>query len=107
MNNQSYLELLQRRPVVFDGAMGTSVQSLNPSADDFGGEAFLGCNDHLVISSPHLVREIHASFLEVGCDVLETDTFRANPFSLREYGLQEDVEALNRTAASLAREVAR
>ncbi len=81
MSTPSYLELLRTRTVVFDGAMGTSIQSRSPSAEDFGGEELEGCNDHLVLSCPGLIREIHASFLEVGCDVLETNTFRANRFA--------------------------
>ncbi|MCJ7627708.1 MAG: homocysteine S-methyltransferase family protein, partial [Longimicrobiales bacterium] len=107
MSTPSYLELLRTRTVVFDGAMGTSIQSRSPSAEDFGGEKLEGCNDHLVLSCPDLVREIHASFLEVGCDVLETNTFRANRFALKEYGLGEAVSEINRTAAQLAKRVAK
>ncbi len=107
MSAPSYLELLETRTVVFDGAMGTSIQSSSPSAKDFGGEGLEGCNDHLALSSPELIRGIHASFLEVGCDVLETNTFRANRFALREYGLHETVSELNRAAAQLAKAVAK
>ncbi len=106
MSAPLYLELLETRTVVFDGAMGTSIHSRYPSAEEFGGEELEGCNDHLVLSSPHLIREIHASFLEVGCDALETNTFRANRFALKEYGLQKKVSEMNRAAAQLAKEVA-
>jgi len=92
--------------LVYDGAMGTSIQERGLSADDFGGPALEGCNDHLVLSRPDVVREIHASFLEVGCDVIETDTFRANRLAIEEYGLAEQVVEMNRAAARLAREVA-
>ena len=88
MSVPTYLELLDTRTVVFDGAMGTSIQSRSPSVGDFGGERLEGCNDHLVLSAPDSSPSIHASFLEVGCDVVETNTFRANRFALREYGLQ-------------------
>ncbi len=106
MTRSAFLETLGERILVFDGAMGTSVQARELSADDFGGPALEGCNDYLVLSRPDVIREIHASFLEVGCDVIETDTFRANRLSVAEYGLQDRILEMNRTAARLAREVA-
>src|SRR5690606_36743401 len=72
----------------------------------FGGPGLEGCNDHLVLSRPDAIEHIHASFLEVGCDVIETDTFRANRLTLREYGLQDRVIELNRAAATVARRAA-
>jgi len=101
-----YLSALAERVLVFDGAMGTSIQRYDLSARDFGGERLDGCNDYLVISRPDVVEEIHASFLEAGCDVLETDTFRSNRLTLREYGLQDRVREINVAAARLARGVA-
>ena len=101
-----YLDALAQRVLVFDGAMGTSIQRYNLSAADFGGEKLWGCNDYLVISKPQVVEEIHNSFLKVGCDALETCTFRANRLTMREYGLQDHIVALNRTAAQLARRAA-
>ena len=106
MKKGSYLETLRERILVFDGAMGTSVQARELSADDFGGPELEGCNDHLVLSRPDVIKEIHASFLEVGCDVIETDTFRANRPCLAEYGLAEKTVDINRAAARIAREVA-
>ncbi len=106
MAESRYLETLKERILVFDGAMGTSIQSLDLSADDFGGPDLEGCNDHLVLTRPDVVREIHASFLEVGCDVVETNTFRANRCSVAEYGLRDRILELNKTAARIAREVA-
>jgi len=105
--DRTYLEVLENRVVVFDGAMGTSIQARNPTPADFGGEALEGCNDHLVFTRPDLIREIHASFLEVGCDAVETNTFRANRVAIREYGLEGAVVEMNRRAAELAREVTR
>jgi 5-methyltetrahydrofolate--homocysteine methyltransferase len=101
-----YVSALRRRVLVFDGAMGTSIQRYDLSAADFGGEALEGCNDYLVISRPGVVEEIHASFLDAGADVLETDTFRSNRLTLREYGLQDRVREMNVAAARLARGVA-
>jgi 5-methyltetrahydrofolate--homocysteine methyltransferase len=59
--------------LVFDGAMGTSIQRLQLNSDDFWGKD--GCNELLVLSNPNSIKSIHASFLEAGCDVIETDTF--------------------------------
>ncbi|HEX6746350.1 MAG TPA: homocysteine S-methyltransferase family protein, partial [Longimicrobium sp.] len=101
-----YLSALAERVLVFDGAMGTSIQRYDLSASDFGGERLEGCNDYLVISKPRVIEEIHASYMEAGCDVLETDTFRSNRLTLREYGLENDVREINVAAASLARRVA-
>ena len=101
-----YLELLKQRVLVYDGAMGTSVQTLGLTAADFGGESLEGCNDYLVISRPDVVESIHASFFNVGCDVVETDTFRSNRLTLKEYELHDRVLEMNRAAASLARRVA-
>ncbi len=101
-----YLDILKQKILIFDGAMGTSVQLLNLTAADFGGLHLEGCNDYLVISRPDAIESIHASFLSVGCDVLETDTFRSNRLTLREYELQDRVLEINRKAAQLARKVA-
>jgi 5-methyltetrahydrofolate--homocysteine methyltransferase len=101
-----YLAAMDRRVLVFDGAMGTSVQRYDLTPEDFGGERLEGCNDYLVISKPEVIAEIHASFMEAGADVLETDTFRSNRITLREYGLEDRVREINVAAASLARGVA-
>jgi 5-methyltetrahydrofolate--homocysteine methyltransferase len=104
--NRDYLEALQERVLVYDGAMGTSLQDLNLTAEQFGGEQYEGCNDFLVISYPQAVEHVHRSFLEVGVDVLETDTFRANRLTLGEYGLSGRVLEINQAAAALARRLA-
>jgi 5-methyltetrahydrofolate--homocysteine methyltransferase len=101
-----YLGLLERRVLVYDGAMGTSIQTLGLGAADFGGAELEGCNDYLVITRPDAVEAVHASFLDVGCDVIETNTFRSNRLTLREYGLHDRVLEINRTAAALARRTA-
>ncbi|MBE2195471.1 MAG: methionine synthase [Anaerolinea sp.] len=104
--NLRYLEAIKDHVLIFDGAMGTSIQRFNLTAEDFGGEALNGCNDYLVITRPDVIEQIHASFLTVGSEVIETDTFRSNRMTLREYGLQDEVLKINRAAASLARKVA-
>ncbi|NMB54874.1 MAG: methionine synthase [Leptolinea sp.] len=104
--NRKYLDLIQKQIVVFDGAMGTNLQIQNLTAENFGGERTNGCNDFLVISYPQAVEKVHRSFLEVGVDVIETCTFRANRLTMTEYGLQDRILEINRAAASLARKVA-
>ena len=97
-----FLETLQRRVVVFDGAMGTSIQSRDLTAEDFDG--LDGCNEVLVRTRPDVIRELHAEFLDVGVDAVETDTFGGAPWVLDEYGLGAETEDLNERAARLARE---
>ena len=104
--NRRYLDALQEHVLVYDGAMGTSLQQMGLTAEQFGGEKLNGCNDCLVISYPQAVETVHRSFLEVGVDVIETDTFRANRITLGEYGLAERVVEINRAAAALARRLA-
>ena len=106
MPESRFLDVLKHRVIIYDGAMGTSIQACGLGPADFGGAALDGCNDHLVLSRPDVIEAIHASFLEVGCDVVETNTFRANRLTLREYGLSDRVLEMNRAAASLARRVA-
>ncbi|HEX9388758.1 MAG TPA: methionine synthase [Anaerolineales bacterium] len=104
--NRKYLDALEKKVLVFDGAMGTSLQNQHLTAEHFGGEQYNGCNDYLVISYPEAVEKVHRSFLEVGVDVLETDTFRSNRITMAEYKLQDRVIEINETAARLARRLA-
>ncbi|NLX09057.1 MAG: methionine synthase [Chloroflexi bacterium] len=104
--NRRYLDAIQDHVLIYDGAMGTSIQRYNLTAEDFGGERYEGCNDYLVITRPDIIEAIHASFLEVGSEVIETDTFRSNRLTLGEYDLGDRVEEINRAAAQLARRVA-
>ena len=90
--------------MIYDGAMGTSIQARNPSVDDFWGKE--GCNELLVLSRPDMIRDIHASFLQVGCEVVETNTFGATRVVLAEYDLQDKVAEINIAAAKVAREAA-
>ena len=99
-----FLKAVQERVVIFDGAMGTSIQARNPSVDDYWGKE--GCNELLVLSRPDIIKDIHAAFYSVGCDVVETDTFGATRVVLAEYDLQDKVHEINLAAAKLAREVA-
>ncbi|MEP6621395.1 MAG: methionine synthase [bacterium] len=98
-----YLQALQSRVLVFDGAMGTNIQRHNPTPEDFGGKALEGCNDNLVLTRPDIIQSIHESFLAVGCDVVETCTFQSTPHRLREWGLEDKTRDINVQAARLAR----
>jgi 5-methyltetrahydrofolate--homocysteine methyltransferase len=102
----SYLDATRERVVVFDGATGTNLQLRELGADDFGGPALEGCNEVLVATRPDVVHELHRSFLEVGVDVVETDTFGAFGPVLAEYGIADRAHELNVRAARIAREVA-
>ncbi|MFN3742212.1 MAG: methionine synthase [Anaerolineales bacterium] len=104
--NRRYLDALEERVLIYDGAMGTNLQKMNLNAEHFGGERYVGCNDYLVITYPQAVETVHRSFLEVGVDVIETNTFRSNRITLSEYGLADRVIEINRAAAALARRLA-
>jgi len=99
----TYLEALADRVLIYDGAMGTNIQRHRLSAEDFGGRSLEGCNDHLVLTRPDVIRGIHESFLAVGCDVVETCTFQSTPRRLAEWGIGDRMHDLNVAAARLAR----
>ncbi|MEM9216238.1 MAG: methionine synthase [Cyanobacteria bacterium P01_F01_bin.150] len=91
--------------LVFDGAMGTSLQDQNLTADDFGGADYEGCNEYLVETKPDAVSKVHRAFLECGADVIETDTFGATSLVLAEYDLADQAYELNLKAAKLAKDL--
>jgi len=99
-------ELLSERILVLDGAMGTALQQRNLQAEDFGGPALEGCNEHLVKTRPDVVLDIHRKYLEAGADIIETNSFGGTPIVLAEYHLQDQTRALNFAAAQLARKAA-
>ena len=101
-----FLESLAERVLIYDGAMGTNIQNYQLSAEDYGGQATEGCNEYLVLTKPAVIEEIHAGFLEVGCDVIETDSFTASRLKLDEYGLGALTHEVNLAAARLARRIA-
>ncbi|MBI1242774.1 methionine synthase [Umezakia ovalisporum] len=105
----SFLEHLHNpnRPViVFDGAMGTNLQTQNLTAEDFGGAQYEGCNEYLVHSKPEAVAKVHRDFLAAGADVIETDTFGATSIVLAEYDLADKTYDLNKKAVEIAKQVA-
>ncbi len=102
---------LGERILLLDGAMGTMIQNEKLDEAAFRGERFVdhpddlkGNNDLLTLTKPELVTRIHDEFLEVGCDLVETNTFNANRISQADYALEDLSEEINREAAKLARE---
>jgi len=100
------LDTLKERIVVFDGAMGTNLQVQNLSLDDFGGPLFEGCNENLLVTRPEAVEKVHAGFLDVGCDVVETNSFNGTPVDFAEYDIADKAYEMNVLAAQLAKRVA-
>lgn len=101
----AHLHSPDRPVIVFDGAMGTNLQSQNLTAEDFGGAEYEGCNEYLVHTKPEAVAKVHRDFLLAGADVIETDTFGGTSIVLAEYGLADQAYYLNKAAAELAKSV--
>ncbi|MCC6678499.1 MAG: methionine synthase [Phycisphaerales bacterium] len=97
-----FLTELQRRVLIFDGAMGTSIHQVPLTVDgDYCGCE--NCTDILAKTRPDVIQTIHESFLAAGCDVVETDSFGASELVLAEFGIADQCRDLNRRAAEVAR----
>ncbi len=107
MDFKDYLYKGDSQAILFDGAMGTSLQMLDLKAKDFGGDNLDGCNENLIITSPQSIANVHKSFLNAGCDVIETNTFGANSIVLSEYNLEDNTYLINRKSAELAKSIAK
>ncbi|HWP56255.1 MAG TPA: methionine synthase [Candidatus Acidoferrales bacterium] len=101
---------LRERILVIDGAMGTMIQALRCSEEDFRGKRFAdhprplaGCNDLLALTQPEAVEAIHRAYLEAGADIIETNTFNSNAISLADYGLEAHAYEMNVAGAQVAR----
>jgi 5-methyltetrahydrofolate--homocysteine methyltransferase len=99
-----FLQTVRERVVIYDGAMGTNIQKRNPTLDDYWGKE--NCSEVLVLSRPDIIRDIHADFFGVGCDVVETNTFGGTGIVLGEFGLADRVAEINLAAVKIAKEVA-
>ncbi len=99
-----FLQTVNERVVIYDGAMGTNIQKRNPTLDDYWGKE--NCSEVLVLSRPDIIRDIHADFFRVGCDVVETNTFGGTSIVLGEFELRDRVREINLKGAQLAKEVA-
>src|SRR6202451_4259956 len=99
-----FLQTVLERVVIYDGAMGTNIQTRNPTLDDYWGKE--NCSEVLVLSRPDIIRDIHADFFAAGCDVVETNTFGGTSIVLGEFGLGDRVAEINLAAVKIAKEVA-
>ena len=101
-----FLDLVDQRVVVYDGATGTWLQTQDLTLDDYGGEALEGCTDYLGITRPDVIAALHSAYFEVGADVVETNTFGAFGVPLGEYDLTDRAHEIALANARIAREVA-
>ena len=106
-------ELVRRRILILDGALGTMIQRYNLSEEDFRGTRFAdvpgqmkGNNDLLCLTAPHIIQDIHRKYLEAGADIIETNTFNAQRISMADYRVEDYCREINLAAAKLARELA-
>ena len=104
MPMSSFLELLQERVIVYDGAMGTSIQGYDLTLDDY--LQMENCSEILTVSRPDVISAIHRSYFAAGADVVETNSFGGSSLVLGEFGIPERTRELNLAAAKLARSVA-
>jgi len=111
--SQQFKDLLSRRILILDGAMGTMIQRRKLEEADYRGERFAdwnvdlkGMNDLLVLTRPDVIRDIHAEYLQAGADIIETNSFNATASDLAKYELSDFAYELNVAAATIARESA-
>src|SRR5215208_6566289 len=112
-NRMLLRELLGKRILVLDSAMGTMIQGYELGEDDYRGERFAdwksdlkGNNDLLSLTQPDIIREIHAKNLQAGADLIETNTFNSTRIAMADYHMQDLSRKINVAAAELAREAA-
>ena len=104
VDGNAYVDAVRDRLLIYDGSMGATILNMELPPEAYGGKE--GCNEALVLHSPTIVEGLHAGFLDVGVDVLETDTFGGSRIKLAEYGLGDQTYEITRRAAELARRVA-
>ncbi len=110
---QKLTDLLNKRIMIIDGAMGTMIQRHNLTEKDFGGERFKdhkhdlkGNNDVLSITQPEIIKNIHRKYLEAGADIIETNTFSSTAIAQADYQLEHLPYELNFESAKIAKEAA-
>src|SRR6201992_906071 len=105
MAERDYIQTVNERVVVFDGGMGATLEQFDLTQEDYGG--LLGkCHEALVLNRPDVIEGVHASMLEAGADVVETDTFQGSRLKLDEWGLGEHTVEINTKAGESARKAA-
>src|SRR5918911_4413498 len=102
---RDYLEAIRSRVVVFDGGMGATLEQFALTAEDYGGLPGK-CHEALVLHRPDVIEGVHASMVEAGAEVVETDTFQGSRLKLDEWGLADHTLEINRKAAEIARQAA-
>src|SRR5215207_6515100 len=102
MADRDFLAATRERVVVFDGGMGATLEQFELTQEDYGGLQGK-CHEALVLNRPDVIEGVHASMLEAGAEVVETDTFQGSRLKLDEWGLGEHTLEINRTAAEIAR----
>ncbi len=102
----NFLDLLKEKIIVFDGAMGSNLQELSLTIDDWGGPNFENCSENLLYTRPDAIEKVHTSFLDVGCDVIETNSFGGSEVVLTEFGIADKTYDVNLKAAELAKRIA-
>ncbi|MGM0600705.1 MAG: methionine synthase [Candidatus Rifleibacteriota bacterium] len=99
---EEFHKLINEKVLIFDGAMGTSLQAMPLKERDFGG--YKGCSEALILYAPDAIKIVHKDFIQSGCQVIETNTFNATSIGLKEYGLENEIDKINRKAVEIARE---
>src|SRR5271165_123663 len=102
---RDYRQAISERVVVYDGGMGATLEQFELTAEDYGGLAGK-CHQALVLNRPDVIEGVHASMLEAGAEVVETDTFQGSRIKLGEWGLADDTVEINTRAAQIARAAA-
>src|SRR5918911_421316 len=102
---RDYLAAIRSRVVVFDGGMGATLEQFDLGPEDYGGLKGK-CHESLVLHRPDVIEGVHASMLEAGAEVVETDTFQGSRLKLEEWGLGEHTLEINTRAAEIARKAA-
>jgi 5-methyltetrahydrofolate--homocysteine methyltransferase len=102
---RDYLQALRGKVVVYDGGMGATLEQFDLTSEDYGGLAGK-CHEALVLNRPDVIEGVHASMLDAGAEVLETDTFQASRLKLEEWGLADYTVEINTKAAEIARKAA-
>lgn len=97
---------LKVKILIMDGAMGTMLQEAELTPEDFGGEAYDGCNEYLNVTAPDVIENIHYKYLEAGADIIETNTFGGTNLVLDEYELGDRAYEINKLGAEIARKAA-
>src|SRR5215216_7724696 len=102
MPDRDFLGAVRERVVVFDGGMGATLEQFDLTQEDYGGLEGK-CHEALVLNRPDVIEGVHASMLDAGAEVVETDTFQASRLKLEEWGLEDHTLEINRKAAEIAR----